>query len=123
MKITEQLTDQALLTELGKRIMHLRTLRQFRQEDLAKRCGISRFALSRLENGDGGVRIEYFFAVLRQLGVLPRMESVLDEVRLTPIQEARLEASKSTFPKRVRIKKGKPAQARRTWGDGVEIER
>ena len=98
-------------------------LRRLRQEDLAKRCGISRFALSRLEKGDGGVRIEYFFAVLRQLGVLPRMEMVLEEVGMTPIQEAELEAGKRSSPKRVRIRSTDKKTAGRAWGDGVSIRR
>ena len=122
MKITEHLTDEGLLIEMGKRIAHLRVVRGLRQEDLARRCGISRFALSRLENGAGGVRLESFLSVLRQLGVLPRMELVLDEISLTPLQEAALESAKASFPKRVCLKKGNSNGGLRKWGDGVRIK-
>ena len=121
MKITEHLTDEGLLIEMGKRIAHLRVVRGLRQEDLARRCGISRFALSRLENGAGGVRLESFLSVLRQLGVLPRMELVLDEISLTPLQEAALESAKASFPKRVCLKKRNSNGGLRKWGDGVTI--
>ena len=123
MKITEQLNDQALLMELGKRIAHLRAVRGLRQEDLARRCGISRFALSRLENGAGGVRVESFLSVLRQLGILPRLELLLEEISLTPLQEAALESVKASFPKRVRVNKRKVNVGLRKWGDGIKIER
>lgn len=121
MKITEQLNDDGLMMEIGKRIAHLRVVRGLRQEDLARRCGISRFALSRLENGAGGVRLESFLSVLRQLDVLPRMELVLEEISLTPLQEAALESAKASFPKRVCLKKPAANGSSRKWGDGVKI--
>ena len=122
MKITEQLNDEGLLMEVGKRIAHLRVVRGLRQEDLARRCGISRFALSRLENGAGGVRLESFLSVLRQLDVLPRMELVLEEISLTPLQEAALESAKASFPKRVCLKRRAANDGLRQWGDGVKIK-
>ena len=125
MKIQNSLTDVALLEEIGRRVAHLRILRGITQAELAKRSGISRFALSRLENGAGGVRIENFLAVLRQLDVLSRMETVLDPLDLSPIQEAEREAKGKALPKRVRSKKrlSEEVSKIRRWGDGVEIGR
>lgn len=125
MKIQNGLTDVALLGEIGRRVAHLRILRGMTQAELATRSGISRFAISRLENGAGGVRIENFFSVLRQLDVLSRMETVLDSLELSPIQEAEREAKKLALPKRVRPKKHVSGAILKTrcWGDGVEIGR
>ena len=125
MKIQNSLTDVALLAEIGRRIARSRIMRGMTQAELAARSGISRFAISRLENGAGGVRIENFFSVLRQLDVLSRMETVLEPLDLSPIQEAEREARRLVLPKRVRSKKstaGEMHPARR-WGDGVEIAR
>lgn len=125
MKIQNSLTDVALLAEIGRRIARSRIMRGMTQAELAARSGISRFAISRLENGAGGVRIENFFSVLRQLDVLSRMETVLEPLDLSPIQEAEREAKRLVLPKRVRSKKstaGEMHPARR-WGDGVEIAR
>lgn len=125
MKIKNTLTNTALLEEIGRRLAHLRILRGVSQADLARQSGISRFALSRLENGIGGMRIENFLSVLRQLDVLSRMEMVLGDLILSPIQEAEREAEKQPFPKRVRLKKGvaDDIHGKRRWGDGIEIER
>lgn len=125
MKIQNSLTDVALLEEIGRRVARSRIMRGMTQAELAARSGISRFAISRLENGAGGVRIENFFSVLRQLDVLSRMETVLEPLDLSPIQEAEREARRLVLPKRVRSKKsteGEMHPARR-WGDGVEIAR
>ena len=105
MKIQNSLTDVALLEEIGRRVARSRIMRGMTQAELAARSGISRFAISRLENGAGGVRIENFFSVLRQLDVLSRMETVLEPLDLSPIQEAEREAKRLVLPKRVRSKK------------------
>ena len=125
MKIQNSLTDVALLAEIGRRIARSRIIRGMTQAELAARSGISRFAISRLENGAGGVRIENFFSVLRQLDVLSRMETVLAPLDLSPIQEAEREAKRLAMPKRVRSKKGISGEMHqvRRWGDGVEIGR
>lgn len=125
MKIQNSLTDVALLAEIGRRIARSRIIRGMTQAELAARSGISRFAISRLENGAGGVRIENFFSVLRQLDVLSRMETVLAPLDLSPIQEAEREAKRLALPKRVRSKNSVPGEMHpaRRWGDGVEIVR
>lgn len=125
MKIQNNLTNVALLGEIGQRVAHLRILRGMTQAELATRSGISRFAISRLENGAGGVRIENFFSVLRQLDILSRMETVLDSLELTPIQVSERELKKQVLPKRVRPKKhtSEAISKTRRWGDGVEIRR
>ena len=125
MKIQNSLTDVALLEEIGRRVARSRIMRGMTQSELAARSGISRFAISRLENGAGGVRIENFFSVLRQLDVLSRMETVLEPLDLSPIQEAEREAKRLVLPKRVRSKKSKSGKmhSARRWGDGVEIAR
>ena len=119
MNTFKDMDDNALMQEVGRRIAFLRRTSRIKQEELAERAGISRYALSRLENGAGGIRLESFLSVLRCLNVLNRMHVVLPEPRLTPIQLAELEKkSEESLPKRIRTRRG---SAERTWGDGTPV--
>ena len=107
------------LKNLGLNIKSERLRKNLSQEELAERAGISRYALSRLENGAGGIRLESFLAVLRSLNILNRMSVVLPKPTLTPIQLAALEKeSNATLPKRIRARR---SSTNRVWDDGVPI--
>ena len=119
MDMIDDMNDEALLQEVGRRIAFLRRSSQIKQEELAERAGISRYALSRLENGAGGIRLESFLSVLRSLNVLNRLSVVLPEPTLTPIQLVELEKkSEGALPKRIRTRRSSPD---RVWGDGRPV--
>ena len=118
MKAIEELDDSALMKEIGRRIAFLRRSSCIKQEELAEKAGISRYALSRLENGAGGIRLESFLSVLRCLNVLNRLSAVLPEPMLTPIQLAEMEMKGKPLPKRVRTLSRSAAQV---WGDGAPV--
>lgn len=122
MKAFDDLNDIELAREVGRRIAFLRIRNGLRQEDLAERVGISRFAVSRLEGGQGGMRLESFLAILRQLHVLGRLVIVLPEREPTPLEIAALERKAGSLPKRVR-KRSRPAKSAMRWGDGTPINR
>ncbi len=110
----DELDNQTLLRELGRRIAYLRISAKLKQNELAAKAGISRHALSHLENGSGGVRLDSFLSVLRSLHVLNSISAVLPEPTLTPLQLAELEHNSTTLPKRVRVTRTLPMP---TWGD------
>ena len=119
MNMIDDMNDEALLQEVGRRIAFLRRSSQIKQEELAEKAGISRYALSRLENGAGGIRLESFLSVLRCLNVLNRLSVVLPEPTLTPIQLVELEKkSKVALPKRIRTRR---SSSNRVWGDGTSV--
>ena len=119
MNMIDDMNDEALLQEVGRRIAFLRRSSQIKQEELAEKAGISRYALSRLENGAGGIRLESFLSVLRCLNVLNRMSVVLPEPTLTPIQLVELEKkSEDALPKRIRTRR---SSHNRVWGDGTPV--
>ena len=119
MNMIDDMNDEALLQEVGRRIAFLRRSSQIKQEELAEKAGISRYALSRLENGAGGIRLESFLSVLRSLNVLNRLSVVLPEPTLTPIQLVELEKkSEEALPKRIRTRRSSPD---RVWGDGRPV--
>lgn len=113
----DDLSDAALLKEVGRRIANLRIAARIKQGDLAAKAGVSRYALSRLENGAGGIRLDSFLSVLRCLNVLNRIEAVLPESTLSPIQVAELDKRAKKMPSRIRSVCG--GKRLRTWGDGV----
>ncbi len=119
MNVIDDMNDEALLQEVGRRIAFLRRSSQIKQEELAEKAGISRYALSRLENGAGGIRLESFLSVLRSLNVLNRLSVVLPEPTLTPIQLVELEKkSEGALPKRIRTRR---SSSNRVWGDGTSV--
>lgn len=119
MNMIDDMNDEALLQEVGRRIAFLRRSSQIKQEELAEKAGISRYALSRLENGAGGIRLESFLSVLRSLNVLNRLSVVLPEPTLTPIQLVELgKKSEEALPKRIRTRR---SSSNRVWGDGTSV--
>ena len=111
----EDLSNADLLKEVGRRIANLRITARMTQGELAAKAGLSRYALSRLENGAGGIRLDSFLSVLRCLNALNRLSALLPESTLTPIQVAEMEGRAKKMPKRVRSSRSK---AMRVWGDG-----
>ena len=51
------------------RILHLRLQKKLSQDALAEKAGISRKTLSRIENGDDGVKCRTIYAIFKALGV------------------------------------------------------
>lgn len=68
-------TGQAIL---GKRIHRLRSARKLSQEGLARRAGVGRLMLARLERGERSPRYETLMALSKALGV-GLAELLLDE--------------------------------------------
>ena len=120
MNAVDDTSDSALLKEIGRRIAYLRISARMKQEELAEKAGLSRYALSRLENGAGGIRLDSFLSVLRCLNVLNKLSLVLPPPTLTPIQIAEMNRRIKVEPKRVRSKRNN--SAKRVWGDGVPVE-
>jgi transcriptional regulator with XRE-family HTH domain len=84
--------------QVGEDVKTWRKLRSLTQTQLADRAGISRGALSRLENGGEGVSLESFLRVVRALGV---MESLTRAVDPYESDVGRLRSGEE-LPKRIR---------------------
>jgi len=53
----------------SSRILHLRLQKNLSQDALAEKAGISRKTLSRLENGDDGIKCRTLYAIFKALEV------------------------------------------------------
>ena len=71
MKASSEPTLKKSLTicNYAARILHLRLQENLSQEVLAEKAGISRKTLSRLENGDDGIKCRTIYAIFKALGI------------------------------------------------------
>jgi transcriptional regulator with XRE-family HTH domain len=84
MHITDSLTDEAILAEVGQRIAQRRLERQLTQADLAGEAGISKRTLEHAEAG-ANVQLVTIIRIFRVLGLLPNLDQMLPESAPRPI--------------------------------------
>lgn len=87
------MSNKAVLILLGERISRQRLNQNITQAELAKRAGMARIVVQRLENGLG-CKLENLIRILRALGLIEQLETFLLEPGLSPIQLAKLKGNK-----------------------------
>ena len=92
------------LRKLGGDLREARKRRGLTAEIVAERAFTSRPTLQRVEEGDEGVSIGIYAAVLNALGLLNPLSDLADPGRDQVGQQLAAEA----LPKRVRLKRAKP---------------
>jgi len=85
MEISNLLTDDAILAELGERIGRTRLELQLTQAQAAEQAGISKRTLERIESG-ASAQMSSFIRILRVLKLLSRLEQLLPESRPGPME-------------------------------------
>lgn len=89
MRIETQLTDEAVLRELGERLAGLRLSRDLTQRQLGERAGVARTAIQRIEAGEP-VTTTNLVRVLRALGALDTLDRLIPPAAPSPIAELKL---------------------------------
>ena len=115
MKISAQLTDEAVLQELGGRLAGLRIEHNLTQAALAEQAGVSKRTIERLESGEVATQLSGFLRVCRALGLLERFETLLPESVPGPmaqLKQAGRKRQRATGKRSVTEKPGKW-----TWGE------
>jgi len=84
MIMSELLTDEAVLVELGERFSRSRLDRELTQADVAEQAGISKRTVERIEAG-GSAQLSSIIRLLRVLDLLPNLERLLPEVEPSPM--------------------------------------
>ena len=109
-------TDEAVLAELGHRFERERINRNITQRDLAERCGIGLRTLRKLEAGEG-TTMRTFIALLRGLGWLDRLEQMIPEPALSPVELANLKGKQRQRASGIRSQSEDHAaqESRETW--------
>lgn len=85
----DQLSDRAILKELGGRIARYRLNRNLTQAMLAIEAGVSTPTIQRAEQGKS-IQVANFIRILRALELLDNLEILLPKPAVSPIQQARM---------------------------------
>ena len=97
------------LASLGERLRVARLRRRYSAESVAKRAGVARGTLYRVEEGDPGVSIATYASVLRVLGLQGDLDLVArDDVLGRKLQDLKL-LTRKTAPRRTSVPEKTPA--------------
>jgi transcriptional regulator with XRE-family HTH domain len=114
MNITNHLTDDAILTELGQRVARRRLDLQLTQAAVAEQAGVAKRTLERLEAGHS-TQMSSLIRVLRVLMALDELDRLLPETGPRPLD---LLQRKGKVRQRASKRSQAPASDRPwTWGD------
>ncbi len=80
----KEMTNSAILEEIGQRLKDTRLRKNIQQKELAERCGISLPSVQRVEKGSV-VSMETLVSVMRGLGLLENFEQLLPEAPISPL--------------------------------------
>lgn len=86
-------SDQAIANSIVAHVQAIRLKKNISLEDLAKNAGISRQTLHAMLNHGKGTLIN-LIGILRAIGELERLSSLLEGVRPSPLQVIRMEGKK-----------------------------
>jgi transcriptional regulator with XRE-family HTH domain len=89
MDIESQLTDEAVLREIGERLAALRLARNLTQQELGERAGVGRHLIQRIEAG-APVTTANLIRVLRELDLLDALDRLIPAPVPSPLAELKL---------------------------------
>ncbi len=114
MRISQILSDDVLLKEIGERFAARRIQREQTQAGLAEEAGISPSTVTRIEAGKS-TDFANVVRVARALGLLANFDALIPEAGPTPMERLVFRGKRR---QRVRQPKRKPSTSRPwTWGD------
>src|SRR5262245_59586017 len=115
MQITKELSDKAMLEEIGERLAKTRLERNLTQAQLAQMAGISKRTVERMESGELSTQLSAFIRTSRALGLLPRFESFIPSPLPSPVEKIKLQGRKRKRAAGARAVKA--PKKKWTWGE------
>lgn len=94
-----EMSDPAILIQLGARIKNYRIRLGLKQSELAQMSSVGINTVYKIENGKP-VSTILLISILRSLRLLENLEMLVPEIKLTPMQLLKLQEKR---PQRVRI--------------------
>jgi len=83
-------SDDALLKQLGERLLQYRLNKNMTQAALAKEAGVSARTINRIEHGHS-TQLSNLIRLLRSLGLLENMDALVPEPAMSPMQQLKLQ--------------------------------
>lgn len=118
MRLSKQLTDEAILRELGSRLAATRLARNLTQAALAEGAGVSKSTVERLESGEVAARLSVLVRLCRVLGLIDRLDALVPPAAApNPVEQLKL-AGRQRKRASGRRRPHKPAVRKWKWGDG-----
>jgi transcriptional regulator with XRE-family HTH domain len=115
MKITPDITDDALLKLIGERLARRRLTKNLTQQQLAEQAGLGLRTVQRLELGAAATQLSGFVRVCRVLGVVDRFELLVPEEPPSPMAQLKQQSRKR---QRATGKKAAAAKPKKwTWAE------
>ncbi len=116
MNITGQLSDDAILRELGSRLAAVRLSRNQTQAALAEEAGVSKRTVERLESGEVAARLSGLVRVLRALDLADRLDALAPPPTVSPVEQLKLAGRRRRRASGQRSS-AQPTVRKWTWGD------
>ena len=113
MKMTNEMTDEAILTELGERLAKIRLDRNMMQAGLADKAGVSKRTIERLEAGKS-IQLAGFIRVCRALELAGHFEVFIPEPPPSPIAQLKLRGRVRRRASAFKVAEDPPGKW--TWG-------
>ncbi|MSU36920.1 MAG: XRE family transcriptional regulator [Pedosphaera sp.] len=115
MKITHNITDEALLKLIGERLARLRLTKNLTQGQLAEQAGLGLRTVQRLERGAAATQLSGFARVCRVLGLVERFEALVPEEAASPMAQLKQLGRKRQRATGKKAAAGEPKKW--TWGE------
>ena len=95
------MSDKAILNHLGAQLKQMRLNKNITQQQMSKMAGLSRSAISAMENDGNGTMVS-FVQVLRALEKLEILNNFITEAPVSPIQIAKLQGKQRQRASRIK---------------------
>jgi transcriptional regulator with XRE-family HTH domain len=96
MKISRELSDEAILREMGSRLAAVRLARNLTQAALAEEAGVSKRTVERLESGEVAARLSGLVRVCRVLDMADRLDALVPSPTVSPVEQLKLAGHRRT---------------------------
>src|SRR5579871_5015548 len=90
MRISGELSDDAILREIGCRLATARLAKNLTQAALANEAGISKRTIERLESGEVAARLSALVRVCRALDMVDRLDALVPSPMVSPVELLKL---------------------------------
>ena len=90
MNIQENLTDDVIVQELGRRLARLRLDKNLTQAQLAHEAGVGVRTVQRLEAGTAAPQLTMFIRICRALGITDHFNLLIPEPIPSPMQQLKM---------------------------------